>query len=202
MIKRYISINRTKVLVKNFALVALVDYEYNRDMPSILPTPALRPQRGASVLRTRRERRLAKQRASSSRMRGTLLSVGMVFSLVLAALIILGAFAYADITRELPSVEILPRLLNPPDGLLLEPTRIYDRTGLQLLFTFSPAGATQPRRYIPIKHEAFHLRPSIAGALDLDLGRRARCGAAAGARRRAGTAGGRVRGELGDENDG
>ena len=109
-------------------------------MPSTLP-----------ILRSRRERRLAKQRTSSDRARGALLSAGMIFSLVLATLIILGAFAYADITRELPSVEILPRLLNPPDGLLLEPTRIYDRTGLQLLYTFSPTNA--PRRYIPINEQ-------------------------------------------------
>ena len=109
-------------------------------MPSTLP-----------ILRSRRERRLAKQRTSSNRMRGALLSVGMVFSLLLAAIIIFGAFAYADITRELPSVEILPRLLIPPDGLLLEPTRIYDRTGLQLLYTFSPTNT--PRRYIPINEQ-------------------------------------------------
>ena len=71
------------------------------------------------ILRSRRERRLAKQRNSSNRTRGVLLGVGMIFSLVLAVVIILGAFAYADVTRDLPSVEILPRLLNPPDGLLL-----------------------------------------------------------------------------------
>ncbi len=106
-------------------------------MPSTLP-----------ILRSRRERRLEKQRNRSSRTRGALLSVGMLLSLLLGALIILSAFAYADLTRELPSVEILPRLLNPPDGLLLQPTRIYDRTGLQLLYTFSPNES--PRRYIPI----------------------------------------------------
>ncbi len=108
-------------------------------------------QKFLPILRSRRERRLDKQRASSNRTRGVLLSVGILFSLLLAALIILSAFAYADITRELPSVEILPRLLNPPDGLLLEPTRIYDRTGLQLLYTFSPVNT--PRRYIPINEQ-------------------------------------------------
>ncbi len=111
-------------------------------MPSTLP-----------VLRSRRERRLSKQRTSSNRTRGALLSVGMLLSLLLAALIIFGAFAYADITRDLPSVEILPRLLNPPDGLLLEPTRIYDRTGLQLLYIFSPVNAARPRRYIPVNEQ-------------------------------------------------
>jgi membrane carboxypeptidase/penicillin-binding protein len=109
-------------------------------MPSTLP-----------LLRARRERRLAKQRTSSNRTRGTLLTVGMVLSLLLAAIIILGAFAYADITRDLPSVEILPQLLNPPDGLLFQPTRIYDRSGLQLLYTFAPTDT--PRRYIPINNQ-------------------------------------------------
>lgn len=111
-------------------------------MPSTLP-----------ILRSRRERRLEKQRASSNRTRGALLSAGMLLSLILAVLIILGALAYADITRDLPSVEILPRLLNPSQGLLLEPTRIYDRSGLQLLYTFSPVGAASPRRYIPINDQ-------------------------------------------------
>ena len=109
-------------------------------------------QKYLPILRSRRERRLAKQRTSSNRARGALLSVGMVFSIVLAASILLGAFAYADITRELPSVEILPRLLNPPDGLLLQPTRIYDRTGEQVLLTFA-SDENSPRRYIPINDQ-------------------------------------------------
>ncbi len=76
------------------------------------------------------------------------MTAGMIISVMLGALILIGAFAYADITRDLPSVEILPRLFNPPDGILLEPTRVYDRTGATLLYTFSPTDA--PRRYIPI----------------------------------------------------
>src|SRR5688572_7414048 len=106
-------------------------------MPSTLP-----------ILRARRERRLAGQNKDSNRKRGAILSIGIILSLVLGLVIILGAFAYADITQDLPSTEILPRLFNPPDGLLLQPTRIYDRTGLQLLATFSPDNS--PRRYIPI----------------------------------------------------
>ncbi len=106
-------------------------------MPSTLP-----------ILRARRERRLEKQNKQSAHARGAIISGGIVLSLLLAAGIMLGAFAYADVTRELPSTEILPRLLNPPDGLLLQPTRIYDRSGLQVLATFAPNDA--PRRYIPV----------------------------------------------------
>lgn len=109
-------------------------------MPSTLP-----------VLRARRERRLEKQKRSENRARGFILSGGIILSILLGAAILLGAFAYADVTRGLPSTEILPRLLNPPDGLLLQPTRIYDRTGTQLLATFAPEDT--PRRYIPVSDQ-------------------------------------------------
>ena len=105
-------------------------------MPSTIP-----------ILRARRERRLARQRASSNRTRSTFLSAGMILSLLLAALMITAAFSYVSLTRDLPSIQTLPALLNPPDCLLLQPTRIYDRTGENILFTFSPDDS--PRRYIP-----------------------------------------------------
>ena len=106
-------------------------------MPSTLP-----------ILRARRERRLARQRTSESRTRNTLLTVGMILSLLTAGLIIVTAFAYVNLTRDLPATGILPILLNPPNGLLLQPTRIYDRTGENILFTFAPDGSQ--RRYLPL----------------------------------------------------
>ena len=106
-------------------------------MPSTIP-----------ILRARRERRLAKQRTNQYRTRNAFLSVGMILSLLLAAIIATIAFAYVSLTRDLPSIEIFPRLLNPPDGLLLQPTRIYDRTGQNLLFTFSANDSAH--RYIPL----------------------------------------------------
>lgn len=109
-------------------------------MPSTLP-----------ILRARRERRLNQQNKNSNRQRGFVLSIGIIISLLLGLVIILGAFAYADITQDLPSTEILPRLFNPPNGLMLQPTRMYDRTGLQLLATFSPNNS--PRRYIPVNEQ-------------------------------------------------
>ena len=106
-------------------------------MPSTLP-----------ILRARRERRLERQHTSAFRSRTALLGVGMFVSLLIASLIITVAFNYVSLTRDLPSIETLPSLLNPPDGLLLQPTRIYDRTREHVLFTFAPNDS--PRRYIPI----------------------------------------------------
>lgn len=122
-------------------------------MPSTLP-----------ILRARRERRLEKQKRNEGRARGAILSGGIILSLLLGLVIILGAFAYADVTRDLPSTEILARLLNPPDGLLLQPTRVYDRTGLQLLVTFAPSES--PRRYIPISEQnAQHIPAELVNAV-------------------------------------
>ncbi len=106
-------------------------------MPSTIP-----------ILRARRERRLARQHASHARARSLFVSLGMVLSLLAAALIIVTAFAYVNLTRDLPSTGILPILLNPPDGLLLQPTRIYDRTGRNILFSFAPNDSQ--RRYLPL----------------------------------------------------
>lgn len=122
-------------------------------MPSSIP-----------ILRARRERRLARQHAGESRRRSLFLSAGMILSLVIAALIISGAIAYVNLTRGLPSPEILPILLNPPEGLLLQPTRIYDRTGDGVLFTFAPNAS--PRRYIPLSDSnPQHLPESLADAV-------------------------------------
>src|SRR5690349_12161047 len=125
-------------------------------MPSTIP-----------ILRARRERRLARQHVSEARTRNAFLSVGMIFSIIIAALIVVTAFTYVNLTRDLPSIQLLPTLLNPPNGLLLQPTRIYDRTGKNVIFTFAPAsGVTLPRRYIPLSDtNPQYLPKSMANAV-------------------------------------
>ncbi|MBN2116854.1 MAG: transglycosylase domain-containing protein [Anaerolineales bacterium] len=116
------------------------------------------------ILRARRDRRLARQRLSEARKRDSLLSVGIVLSLLIAACITATAFSYGSLTNDLPSIEVLPQLLNPPDGLLLQPTRIYDRTRKNILFTFAPDDA--PRRYIPLSDaNPQHLPKSLTEAV-------------------------------------
>jgi membrane peptidoglycan carboxypeptidase len=122
-------------------------------MPSTIP-----------ILRARRERRLARQRLSEARTRNAFLSAGMILSLLIAALIIVTAFLYVSLTRDLPSTQILPTLLDPRNGLLLQPTRIYDRTGRNIIFTFAPNDS--PRRYIPLSDtNPQYLPKSLADAV-------------------------------------
>jgi len=124
-------------------------------MPSTIP-----------ILRARRGRRLARQRLGAVRERNAFLSAGMMLSLLLAAVIIATAFAYVNLTRDLPSIQNLPILLNPPDGLLLQATKIYDRTGENVIFTFAPASDATARRYIPLSDaNPQHLPKSLAEAV-------------------------------------
>jgi membrane peptidoglycan carboxypeptidase len=101
-----------------------------------------------SIVQRRRARRADERRSRSTRLRMGGVGLGMLVSFLLALLILLIALAYANLTSNLPNIEILPALLNPPDGLLLQPTRIYDRTGQHLLMTFAPNDS--PRRYLPL----------------------------------------------------
>ena len=100
------------------------------------------------ILRRRRDRRESARRGVESRTRRFAIGFGFVLSILLVLLIFGTVFYYAELTRDLPSIQTLPGLLNPPDGLLLQPTRIYDRTGQHILKTFAPTES--PRRYIPV----------------------------------------------------
>ncbi len=75
-----------------------------------------------SIVQRRRARRAGERRVRTTRLKMGGIGIGMIVSFLLALLILFGARAYASLTSNLPSVELLPTLLNPPDGLLLQPT--------------------------------------------------------------------------------
>ncbi len=79
------------------------------------------------------------------------------FGLVLACLFSLSAaiggvflaLSFVFLTHDLPSIEALPGLVDYPAGQLLTPTRLYDRSGEHLLFTFEN-NASGGRKYLPL----------------------------------------------------
>jgi len=73
----------------------------------------------AEIVHRRRERRADLRRQRDSRLRAAGLGLGYVFSIALAVVIFASVFAYADLTRGLPSIDQFPILLNQRDGLLL-----------------------------------------------------------------------------------
>ena len=78
-----------------------------------------------------RRRRLSRRTAPA-------LKTGLGCTTILTLGLILGLFGltigFAQIVQDLPSLERLPVLLDPPKGLLLQATQIYDRSGQNLLF--------------------------------------------------------------------
>ncbi len=100
-------------------------------------------------------------RSNGQRLTRAGLGCGLLFSMALGLAIIGLAFGYANLTSDLPSVEALPALLDSSDGLLHEPTRIYDRSGEHLLAVLSPFNET--RAYLPLDPEQEeHLPENLA----------------------------------------
>lgn len=100
-----------------------------------------------TIIRQRRRRRGQIRTSTEQRSERAAFGLGFVVSGALVAITLLTALAYAGLTSGLPPVEELPVLLNPSEGQLLEPTRLYDRTGQYLLAVLAPVDAT--RVYAP-----------------------------------------------------
>lgn len=96
-----------------------------------------------TILRQRRERRHNVQKTTSQRILRISLGIGFIISIAATIAILLGTWFYASLTRDLPPVEMLPILLNPENGTLLQPTRLYDRSGQHLLETIAPNNETR-----------------------------------------------------------
>ena len=99
-----------------------------------------------TIVRQRRHRRDQTRSSAQQRSQRAVLGFGFAVSAVLVVVILAAALAYAGLTRGLPPVEELAVLLNPRDGLLLQPTRLYDHTGQHLLATLAPSEG--PRAYV------------------------------------------------------
>jgi membrane peptidoglycan carboxypeptidase len=101
------------------------------------------------ILVNRREKRRA-QFTHSLRHRSELggFACGSIAVLILALALVLTGLAYANLTADLPSVAQLPVLLDPENGVLLQPTRLFDRSGEKVLLVLENPGIT--RRYLPI----------------------------------------------------
>ena len=89
--------------------------------------------------------------------------MGLVIVLALVIALLGVGVAYADLTANLPSLDLLPTLLDPVKGQLMQPTQIYDRTGEHLLLSLENPGITRKYLYLdPAK--ANHLSPVLVQA--------------------------------------
>jgi membrane peptidoglycan carboxypeptidase len=105
-------------------------------MPSIL-----------TIIRQRQHRRDRARNSAQQRSQRAVIGFGFSFGAAAVVLVLVATLLYASLTRDLPSIEGLNVLLDPQNGQLLQPTRLYDRTGQHLIAVLSPIDAT--RTYIP-----------------------------------------------------
>ncbi len=94
--------------------------------------------------------RMRNRRKTKSK-RNPLFGLGVIFclliSLIIAGMGVGTALRYTDLTQNLPSVEILPGLIEPPSGLFSQPTQLYDRTGQNVLLVIQNPHAGD-RKYL------------------------------------------------------
>lgn len=112
------------------------------------------------LIQRRRRRRSARSIRTG---RGIFWSLWSIFALLTAvgllALIGIGAAVWV-INASLPNVETLPLLLDRQNGLLLQPTRFFDRTGSRQLSALENPGIA--RRFLPLKAGSDALSPALA----------------------------------------
>ncbi len=92
-----------------------------------------------TTIRQRRQRRSQTHSSAQQRSQRVAFGFGFAISAALVVAALTAVLAYASLTRGLPPVEELSIRLNPNDGQLLQPTRLYDRTGQHLLAMLAPS---------------------------------------------------------------
>jgi membrane peptidoglycan carboxypeptidase len=89
------------------------------------------------------------------------LSSALVISLAIALAGIAVTLIYINLLRGIPSSETILTLIEPPGGLLLQPTRFYDRSGQHVIFSFQNPAAEE-RRYLTVSLQADDNDPGMA----------------------------------------
>lgn len=103
-------------------------------------------------------KRQSKRRTSTS-LRTSLGCTGFL-TVVLVTSLFLAAGIYAGIVKDLPAPEALPALLEPPAGLLLQPTRLYDSSGEHLLLSLEYPAA-EGHQYLTMNSDQSNSLPEI-----------------------------------------
>ncbi|MBT3322424.1 MAG: hypothetical protein HN392_09085 [Anaerolineae bacterium] len=104
-----------------------------------------------NILRKRRKRQNNPDARLQRGSRNTLAGCGFTLSIFFVFGIFSLVLSYQSLIKDLPALIEIEVLLNPRNGALLQPTRIYDHSGEELIYIFAPEDKT--RRYIPVGTE-------------------------------------------------
>jgi membrane carboxypeptidase/penicillin-binding protein len=120
------------------------------------------------VLQRHRRREEARTSPTAQAWRAGLVLI-LLLSFAAAVTVITLTVAYTSLTRDLPPPEELAALLEPPNGALLQPTQLFDRTGEHLIRTLEDPAASG-RRYLSLEDtKSGHLPSWLADATIVTL---------------------------------
>lgn len=102
------------------------------------------------IIEKREGRRTRSRRSPANKLA---LNCSGLLSLVIALFCMFLALEYTALTRNLPSIETLPLLVDPPGGLYLQPTRFYDRSGEHLILELQNPAA-KGAQYLSFPNQA------------------------------------------------
>ncbi|MBI9046360.1 MAG: transglycosylase domain-containing protein [Anaerolineaceae bacterium] len=112
------------------------------------------------ILQRRKNRKKKNQESPSNRAQSFILAAAAICSVVLISAILFGLYQYTLLTSDLPSLEILPMMLDHQSGLLLQPTTFYDRSGEHVLYTMENPGVQ--RKFMTVNPDApDHFSPQL-----------------------------------------
>ncbi len=111
-----------------------------------------------------------RRRRAAGRSPNTFFGLGLagLVSLIIAFGSLFIAVEYANLTEDLPSIETLPGMVEPPGGLFLQPTRFYDRSGQHLIFTLQDTELSR-RVYLRFPDQTTGQGTEIEHPVDQDL---------------------------------
>ncbi len=113
----------------------------------------------------RRNRRKTEQKGRLlSRLKPAGLTLLLLLSLLLTGGMIAAAGLYVTITANLPPVEQVARFFDPADGLILQPSRLYDRSGETELLTLDNPGSQRGYVWLDTDQDP-HFSPLLAKAV-------------------------------------
>jgi membrane peptidoglycan carboxypeptidase len=100
----------------------------------------------------------------SSRLKPAGLTILLLLSLLLTGGMITAAGLYVKVTADLPPVEQAARFFDPADGLILQPSRLYDRSGETELLTLDNPGSQRVYVWLDTNQDP-HFSPLLAKAV-------------------------------------
>jgi membrane peptidoglycan carboxypeptidase len=101
------------------------------------------------VTKARRQRRTHITRVRSGIIGKASWGLAALLVCVIGGLVILAGWQYAQLTRDLPSIDQIPTQLNAQSPAFTRPTRLIDRTGTQVIYDLSMPGVQ--RKYIRLE---------------------------------------------------